>query len=502
MSAPDKGGPKVLPHNPDAERVLLGAIILDNTALESVEFIEPEHFFEKFNQTLFEKMRAAIRSGKKVAFDTIKTILGLPGNHQVCGIALDFYLHQITAGGCTPHNAVDYGREIRDLAVRRELIAMAETITKEAYTAPADASARSQIEDIEKYLYGLADRHVPNSGFIPFSETMALAVKMAGEAWRREGKLAGTATGFRNLDSKMGGLQRSDLIVVGGRPGMGKTALVTNIAYQVAKTWQGEPTPDGGIKTVRGGRVGFFSLEMSAEQLGTRIMSDQTGITSSNIRRGDFTEHEFNRMREFETEYASIPFHIDQTGGLGIAQLCSRARRLKRQRGLDLLVIDYIQLMAGDRGRKNDNRTQEVTAITAALKALAKELDIPIIAISQLSRSLESREDKRPQLSDLRESGSIEQDADVVIFVFRPAYYLELRQPKEGTEEFIKWQTELDQITNTAEIIIAKQRHGTTGPVTMQFNRETTKFSDLISDALPDGPNHGPGPAHQHDVPF
>lgn len=482
-----EGKPKVLPHNLDAERVLLGAILLDNTAFEGVaDFLEPEHFFEKFNVKLYTDMRAAIRAGKHVAIDTIKGIMSLPGNYPVDDSSLDFYLHKLNSEGCSAVNAGDYGQQIRDLAVRRELITLSEDIAKEAYSAPADATARTQIEDVEKRLYSLADVHVGNTGFIPFSETLARTVKNAADAHARGGGLAGVPTGLHDLDHKMGGLAQTDFIIIAGRPGMGKTALATNIAYNIARTWTGKTHPDGTVETITGGRVGFFSLEMSADQLGMRIVSDQSNIEATKIRRGTFDSNEFGRIKDVERERNSVPFHIDESGGINVAQICSRARRLKRQKGLDLLVIDYLQLIAGGKNRR-DNRTQELTEITTNLKALAKELRVPIIALSQLSRAVEGRDDKRPQLSDLRESGSIEQDADVVLFVFREAYYLEQKEPRPGTEERIKWETDYSALENQADIIIGKQRHGWTGNVPVHFDRKFTRFGNLANaDALPD----------------
>jgi replicative DNA helicase len=284
----------------------------------------------------------------------------------------------------------------------------------------------------------------------------------------------------------MGGLQRSDLVILAGRPGMGKTALATNIAFNIAKAYEGEKQPDGSIKTANGGIVGFFSLEMSAEQLATRIIAEQSGVPSFKIRRGNIREEDFYKITEVARDMQTIPFHIDQTGGLSIAQLAARARRLKRQRGLDVLVVDYIQLLSGA-AKKGESRVQEVTEITTGLKALAKELDCPILALSQLSRQVEARDDKRPQLSDLRESGSIEQDADVVMFVFREEYYLKNREPKMGTEEYFKWQSDMAQVHGRAEVIIGKQRHGPTGTVQVAFQADVTRFTDLADeDKLPE----------------
>ncbi len=285
----------------------------------------------------------------------------------------------------------------------------------------------------------------------------------------------------------MGGLQNSDLVILAGRPGMGKTALATNIAFNIARAYRGETRPDGTTVAADGGMVGFFSLEMSAEQLATRIIAEQSGVPSYKIRRGDITESDFQQVAEAVREMQSIPFFIDQTGGISIAQLTARARRLKRQRGLDLIVVDYLQLLAGSRTARNDNRVQELTEITTGLKALAKELNVPIMALSQLSRQVEQRDDKRPQLSDLRESGSIEQDADVVLFVFREEYYLKNKEPRPGTEEHIAWMNEMERAHGRAEVIIGKQRHGPTGTIELQFEAELTRFGNLArEEALPE----------------
>jgi replicative DNA helicase len=305
---------------------------------------------------------------------------------------------------------------------------------------------------------------------------------MAARAYERDGGLSGTATGLIELDKTMGGLQKSDLIVLAGRPGMGKTALATNVAYHVAQAWEGQQRADGHIETRNGGVVGFFSLEMSAEQLATRIISEQTEIPSNDIRRGNISPAQFDVIAAASAEMERIPLYIDDSGGITVAQLAARARRLKRQRGLDVMVIDYIQLLQGSSRRAAEGRVQEVTEITTSLKALAKELNIPIIALSQLSRQVENREDKRPQLSDLRESGSIEQDADVVLFVFREEYYLSNKEPRQGSEEHLKWRTELDAARGKAEIIIGKQRHGPTGTVHLHFDGRYTRFANLAHD--------------------
>jgi replicative DNA helicase len=313
-----------------------------------------------------------------------------------------------------------------------------------------------------------------------FSTALTDAIEMASHAYERDGHLSGLSTGLQDLDRTMGGLQKSDLIILAGRPSMGKTALATNIAFNVAKAHRTETDGEGNEKTVDGGVVGFFSLEMSAEQLATRIIAEQSEIPSERIRRGMVDEAEFRRLVEATQQMQSIPLYIDHTGGISVAQLAARARKLKRQKGLDMIVVDYVQLLAGSSKRASDNRVQEITEITTGLKALAKELDVPIIALSQLSRQVEQREDKRPQLSDLRESGSIEQDADVVMFVFREEYYVQRQEPSTTkVEEHQKWQDEMDQVQGIAEAIIGKQRHGPTGTVRLQFSADVTRFSDL-----------------------
>jgi replicative DNA helicase len=352
-----------------------------------------------------------------------------------------------------------------------------------AFDAPVDFAPREQIEDAERRLYDLAETGRYGGGFQKFETALTTAVDMAARAYQRDGKLSGLATGLTDLDTKMGGLQSSDLIIIAGRPGMGKTALATNIAYNVARAWRGEVRADGHIDTVNGGIVGFFSLEMSAEQLATRIIAEQTGVPSSTIRRGGINELDFEKIKDVAVELQHLPCFIDETGGLTVAQLAARARRLKRQKGLDLVVIDYIQLLQGSTRRALENRVQEVTEITTSLKALAKELNVPILALSQLSRQVENRDDKRPQLSDLRESGSIEQDADVVMFVFREEYYLSTKEPRPGSDEYTKWQVEMAAVHGKAEIIIGKQRHGPTGTVNLQFDAAVTRFDNLERDA-------------------
>src|SRR6188472_256820 len=428
----------------------------NNEALYRVsDFLEPPHFFEPIHQQIYDVARSLIRTGKLASPVTLKTFL--PAETDIAGLTLAQYLARLAAEATTIINAVDYGRTVYDLAIRRELITIGEDMVNVAFDAPVDFAPGDQIEDAERRLYELAEVGRYGGGFQSFETALNTAVDMAARAYQREGKLSGLATGLTDLDTKMGGLQPSDLIIVAGRPGMGKTAFATNIAYNIARAWRGEVRPDGHIMTVNGGIVGFFSLEMSAEQLATLIIAEQTEIPSNKIRRGGITEADFEKIKDISIELQNLPFYVDETGGLSIAQLAARARRLKRQRGLDLLVIDYIQLLQGSNKRSSENRVQEVTEITTKLKALAKELNVPILALSQLSRQVESRDDKRPQLSDLRESGSIEQDADVVLFVYREEYYHQMRKPKMGTPEHEKWHLEMELAHGKAEVIIAKQ---------------------------------------------
>jgi replicative DNA helicase len=488
--APDANQPayRSAPHNIEAEQSLLGAILVNNDAFYRVsDFLESKHFYEPIHQTIYETSASLIRMGKVATPVTLKTFL--PAETDIGGMTVGQYLARLAAEATTIINAQDYGRTIYDLSLRRDLIGIGEDMVNIAYDAPVDFLPRAQIEDAERRLYELAETGRYDGGFQKFSQALTVAVDMAAKAFQRDGKLSGIATGLRDLDTKMGGLQPSDLIIVAGRPGMGKTSLATNIAYNIAKAYQGELQADGTVKAVNGGSVGFFSCEMSGEQLATRILAERSGIPSSSIRRGGISELDFEKIRECSIELQSLPFYVDETGGLSISQLTARARRLKRQKGLDLIVIDYIQLLTGSGKRGNDNRVQEITEITTNLKALAKELNVPVIALSQLSRQVESRDDKRPQLSDLRESGSIEQDADVVLFVYREEYYLGNKEPRAGTPEYEKWQLDMSLVHGKAEVIIGKQRHGPTGTVELHFEASVTRFGDLAPDGqVPDRP--------------
>lgn len=474
------------PHNLEAEQQLLGAILVNNETFYRVsDFLEPHHFFDPNLKEIYEKTAALIRAGKIASPVTLKTFF--PTDHTVADMPVDIYLLRLASQATSIINAEDYGLLIQDLATRRNLIQIGTDVVNVAFDAPIDMPPREQIEDAERRLFDLAEKGRSDGGFTTFANAATEAIEMAEAAYKRDGQLSGISTGLNDLDHKMGGLQHSDLVILAARPAMGKTSLVTNIAYNVASAYMSEEQPDGTLKTVNGGVVGFFSLEMSAEQLATRVIAEQSMVSSEKIRRGKVDQEEFARIAQKAQEMQTTPLHIDQTGGISIAQLAARARRLKRQRGLDLLIVDYLQLLTGSAAKSSQGRVQEITEITTGLKALAKELAVPIIALSQLSRQVEARDDKRPQLADLRESGSIEQDADVVMFVYREEYYLERAMPKEGSEEFFAWQAEMDRAMGKAEIIIAKQRHGPTGVVPVAFQREFTRFSDLArDDYLPD----------------
>ncbi|MER2605382.1 MAG: replicative DNA helicase [Siculibacillus sp.] len=473
---------RTAPHNAEAERQLLGAILVNNETYYRVsDFLEPAHFFLEPHRQIYERTGQMIRAGKVASPITLKTFF--PAEIQIADMSPTQYLLRLASDATTIINAEDYGRTVQELAVRRNLIRIGEDMVNIAFDAPIDMPPRAQIEDAERRLFELAEAGRYDGGFVSFSDALRGSIEMAASAFQRAGKLSGISTGISTLDARLGGLQRSDLVILAGRPAMGKTSLATNIAFNIAAAYRAEEQADGVLKTMDGGIVGFFSLEMSSEQLATRIISEQTEIPSNRIRRGDITDQDFEKLVAASQMMQSIPLYVDQTGGISIAQLAARARRLKRQKGLDVLIVDYLQLLTGSSKKGSENRVQEITEITTGLKALAKELNVPIVALSQLSRQVENREDKRPQLSDLRESGSIEQDADVVMFVYREEYYLKNQEPQEkGTDAWFKWEEKFNRMRGVAEVIVGKQRHGPTGSVELHFAGEVTRFSDLIRD--------------------
>ncbi|WP_375636558.1 MULTISPECIES: replicative DNA helicase [unclassified Bartonella] len=471
-----------LPYNIEAEQALLGAIFINNDSLDRVsDFLKPEHFFEPLHQKIYHVLSHLIKTGKRVDPVTIKPYIQM--EEKIGDITVYQYVVRLATEAVTIINAEDYGRVIYDLFIRRSLINLGTQVVNTAFDAPVELTPTQQIETVENQLFELAEKGKYGGGFENFNEAIKKAIDMASAAKKRSSQLSGIATHIKTLDEKMGGLQASDLIILAGRPGMGKTSLATNIAFNIANAYN----RNANIQENEGGIVGFFSLEMSSEQLATRIISEQTEVSSSDIRRGNISDEQFSKIIRAVNQLQKAPLYIDQTGGISITQLAARARRLKRQHGLDILFIDYIQLMTSSSKRSSENRVQEITEITTGLKALAKELNIPIIALSQLSRQVENRTDKRPQLSDLRESGSIEQDADIVLFVYREEYYLKNEEPKLGSLEHTKWQEIMDKAFGKADVIIAKQRHGPTGIVPLAFQSDFTRFSDLAdSNYLPE----------------
>ncbi len=470
------------PHNIPAEQAVLGAVLFDNETLHRVaDFLRPEHFYEPVHGRVYEAASALIQRGDVADAITLTPLAQKDEALKALGGA--DYLVELMAGAASAATAADYARFVYDLALRRELIRVGGDIEADA-RANHDDKAIALIEQAERKLFGLAESGTANRGFVSFVDALSESVKQAAAAYKRDGGLSGLATKLTDLDQQLGGLHPSDLIILAGRPSMGKTALATNIAFNIAHAYRlgrneaGEEVPeDGGV-------VGFFSLEMSSEQLATRILAERSGVPSHFIRRGDFDERDWDAMVEAAANIEAAPLHIDDTGGISIGQLAARARRLKRTKGLGLIVVDYLQLVTPSSGKKSDNRVQEVTEVTKGLKALAKELNVPVLALAQLSRQVEQRDDKRPQLSDLRESGSIEQDADVVMFVYREEYYVKRREPKskEGTDEYAQWLEELEGVRGKAEIIISKQRHGPIGTVEVGFEERLTKFDNLAQE--------------------
>ncbi|MDZ7711440.1 MAG: replicative DNA helicase [Roseovarius sp.] len=465
-----------VPHSIEAEQQLLGAILTNNDIFDRVAaIIGPQHFYDPVHARIFETAAARINRNALASPVTLRAFLEEDeGLKELGGPA---YLVKLAGAAISTYAARDYAQMIYDLAIRRELIALGHDIAGRAARVEIDSEPADQIVEAEQKLYQLAEQGKSDTGFQSFLRAVKDAVDVANAAYQREGGLAGLATALDDMDQKLGGLHRSDLLILAGRPSMGKTSLATNIAFNIAKAYRKGTLPDGTTGTVDGGVVGFFSLEMSAEQLASRILAEASEIPSHKIRRGDMDEGEFRRFVEAAKSLESCPLFIDDTAAIPISQIAARARRLKRTHGLDLLIVDYLQLARGTA----ENRVQEIGEISMGLKAIAKELDIPVLALSQLSRQVESREDKRPQLSDLRESGSIEQDADVVMFVFREVYYKEREKPGDHEmEKMADWQEAMARLHGKAEVIIGKQRHGPIGTVELSFEEQFTRFGNLV----------------------
>ncbi|SFA71731.1 replicative DNA helicase [Poseidonocella pacifica] len=469
---------ETMPHSVEAEQQLLGAILTNNDIYDRVaSIIGPQHFYDPVHRDIYEVAAARIAKNTLASPVTLKAFLeDHAGLKELGGPA---YLARLAGAAISAFAVRDYAQMIYDLAIRRELIGLGREISAKAAKVDVASEPREQIVDAEQALYKLSEQGKSEGGFQSFLKAVTDAVNVANAAYQREGGLAGISSGLTDLDKKLGGLHKSDLLILAGRPSMGKTSLATNIAFNIAKAYRRGKKPDGTEGALEGGVVGFYSLEMSAEQLAARILSEAAEVPSEQIRRGDMTEAEFRRFVEAAKSLEACPLYIDDTPALPISQLAARARRLKRTQGLDVLIIDYLQLVRPATAK--DSRVNEVSEITQGMKAIAKELDIPVIALSQLSRQVENREDKRPQLSDLRESGSIEQDADVVMFVFREEYYKEREKPGDhDLEAMAKWQEEMERLHGRAEVIIGKQRHGPIGSVDLSFEGQFTRFGNLV----------------------
>ena len=470
---------RILPHNLEAEQGLLGALLVDNRGFEKVgEFLRAEHFFMPAHSRIFNTIHTLIERGQNASPVTLKNYFEQDDDLKDVGGAE--YLVDLASSVVSVVNVEDYARTVYELHMRRSLITLGEDVVNQSYDHTLDADSSSTIEQAEARLFELAETGDMKGGFITLRDSVLTAIEHAEKAYQADGNVTGVTSGLVDVDKKLGGFQPSDLLILAGRPSMGKTALAVNWAFNAAKAY----AESGGKE---GGRVAFFSLEMAAEQLAGRILSEQSGISGDAIRKGNIKQEDFRSFVEASQKMSQVPLYIDDTPALSIGAVRTRSRRLKRQHGLDMIVVDYLQLLRGTGSRQSEsNRVLEISEITRGLKAIAKELEIPVIALSQLSRAVEQREDKRPQLADLRESGSIEQDADVVMFVYREEYYLSRTEPEPGTENHMKWQESMERAHNIGECIVAKQRHGPIGAVKMFFDPNFTRFSDL-------DPNHFAG---------
>ena len=472
---------QALPQNVEAEAALLGALMIDNRLVEDVQLkLRSEHFFEPLHARIYDAI-LRVTDGNRVANPvTLKPLFD--GDESMKEVGGPAYLAQLTGSGAAVIGARDFAQQIYDLALLRALIGVGRGLVEGALDTSDEIAPLAQIEQAETELYKVAEEGGAEGRAKSFSEAAGEAVKMAEKALNSGGHLSGITTGLDSLNSKIGGLHNSDLLIVAGRPGMGKSALGTNIAFAAAQRLIRDL--EDGIEKEKsaGAAVAIFSLEMSADQLATRILAEQSGITSESLRTGRISQQEFRQLARAAGELQNLPLYIDDTPGLTIAALRTRARRLKRQKGIGLIVVDYLQLLQGTGRSSNDNRVQEISEISRGLKQLAKELDLPVMALSQLSRAVEQREDKRPQLSDLRESGSIEQDADMVFFIYREDYYLLAKQPADDHPDIAEWREQMERAYGRAEVIVAKQRHGSTGKVRLKFDSRITKFSDTADE--------------------
>ena len=458
---------KELPNNIEAEQAVIGSILVSNDIYDDVGIIiDNKKFYDPVHQKIFAAIENLISKGMLANPITLKNYF--ENDNSLAELEGHEYLVKLTKFSTTIRQAIEYSKIVYDMHIRRELIKISETMTENASNKILDLPGNKIIEDSERLLFDLAEKGSFNTSFIKFDQALNYTIEMASNAYKNEEGIVGVPTGLTDLDDRLGGMHNSDLLIIAGRPSMGKTALATNIAFHAAKKLQEKGTKSS---------IAFFSLEMSSEQLSTRILAEQSRIKSNDIRRGRISEEQFDKFIETSKNISELPLYIDETPAISIAAMSNRARRIKRLHGLDLVVVDYIQLMSAANTR--DGRVQEISEITKGLKALAKELSVPVLALSQLSRAVEHRDIKKPQLSDLRESGSIEQDADVVMFVYREAYYLERKEPRPATVDHAEWQAKMNEVSNLAEIIIGKQRHGPTGNINVEFEAMFTKFRDI-----------------------
>ena len=458
---------KELPNNIEAEQAVIGSILVSNDIFDDVSIIiDNKKFYDPVHQKIFAAIENLISKGMLANPITLKNYF--ENDNSLAELEGHEYLVKLTKFSTTIRQAIEYSKIVYDMHIRRELIKISETMTENASNKILDLPGNKIIEDSERLLFDLAEKGSFNTSFIKFDQALNYTIEMASNAFKNEEGIVGVPTGLTDLDDRLGGMHNSDLLIIAGRPSMGKTALATNIAFHAAKKLQEKGTKSS---------IAFFSLEMSSEQLSTRILAEQSRIKSNDIRRGRISEEQFDKFIETSKNISELPLYIDETPAISIAAMSNRARRIKRLHGLDLVVVDYIQLMSAANTR--DGRVQEISEITKGLKALAKELSVPVLALSQLSRAVEHRDIKKPQLSDLRESGSIEQDADVVMFVYREAYYLEKLEPRPATVDHAEWQAKMNEVSNLAEIIIGKQRHGPTGNINVEFEAMFTKFRDI-----------------------
>ena len=487
LSVVDSPAPsaQALPHNVEAEAALLGALMIDNRIAEDIQLkLRPDHFYEPLHGRIYEQILRLVDRNMIASPVTLRPLF--EADEEMKELGGPSYLAQLTGSGAAIIGARDFAEQIYDLALLRALVGVGREMVERALDTSEEVEPKGQIEQAESALYRVAEEGGGEGGVKTFAAATRLAVEMAEKALNTGGGLSGITTGLDAMNAKTGGLHHSDLIIIAGRPGMGKSALATNIGFNAARRYVRDLEDGIAPEKSAGGGVAYFSLEMSADQLATRILAEQSGISSEALRMGKISQQDFRSLARAAADLESLPFYIDDTPGLTIAALRTRARRLKRQKGIGLIIVDYLQLLQGTGRNSNDNRVQEISEISRGLKTLAKELNVPVIAAAQLSRAVEQREDKRPQLSDLRESGSIEQDADIVMFIYREDYYVAARQPREAAEAedpkgymaFREWQEEMDKVSGLAEIIVAKQRHGATGKVRLRFDAKITRFSD------------------------